>query len=344
MLFIRPIQSKDFQALLQMSVESGVGFTSLPVDEPLLREKINHSIKSFAGDAKTAGDQSYLMVAEDSETGEVVGTTAIDASVGLASPFYTYHLGKVVHASKSLDVYNVVDTLTLTNDYTGVSELCTLFLRESHREGVNGRLLSKVRFLFMAQHKHRFDDIVIAEMRGVSDEQGSSPFWEWLQEHFFSVDFPTADYLTGVGKKEFIAELMPKYPIYVSLLSKEAQAVIGEVHEKTRPALRLLEAEGFDKHGYVDIFDAGPTVQSSFSRIKSIRNSRLLKVIIGNIEKGEDQLVSNTKVEDFRACCAKVISDEFEQTIIIDAHTAAILQVNEGDELRCGALRHDEHE
>ncbi|MFN3589050.1 MAG: arginine N-succinyltransferase, partial [Spirosomataceae bacterium] len=50
-------------------------------------------------------------------------------------------------------------------------------------------------------------------------------------------DFPTADYLTGIGQKVFIAELMPKYPIYVSLLSKEAQAVIGKVHEKTRPAL-----------------------------------------------------------------------------------------------------------
>ncbi|MDQ7049279.1 MAG: arginine N-succinyltransferase [Enterobacterales bacterium] len=48
-------------------------------------------------------------------------------------------------------------------------------------------------------------------------------FWAWLEENFFSIDFPTADYLTGTGNKVFIAELMPKHPIYVSLLSNEAQ-------------------------------------------------------------------------------------------------------------------------
>ena len=68
----------------------------------------------------------------------------------------------------------------------------------------------------MAEFRERFADRVIAEMRGVSDEKGNSPFWQWLEEHFFSVDFPTADYLTGIGQKVFIAELMPKYPIYVS--------------------------------------------------------------------------------------------------------------------------------
>ena len=74
---------------------------------------------------------------------------------------------------------------------------------------------------------------------------GNSPFWEWLEAHFFSMDFPTADYLSGIGNKVFIAELMPRYPIYTNLLSQEAQDVIGHVHEKTRPALRLLEREGF---------------------------------------------------------------------------------------------------
>ncbi|MFA0697852.1 arginine N-succinyltransferase, partial [Vibrio sp. 10N.222.49.C9] len=93
----------------------------------------------------------------------------------------------------------------------------------------------------LAEHPHRFSKTIFAEMRGVSDEKGNSPFWEWLQEHFFSIDFTMADYLTGIGKKGFIADLMPKLPIYINLLSKEAQAVIGEVHDNTRPALKLLE-------------------------------------------------------------------------------------------------------
>ncbi len=48
---------------------------------------------------------------------------------------------------------------------------------------------------------------------------------------------------------------MPKLPIYINLLSKEAQAVIGQVHDNTKPALKLLEREGFCCRDYVDIFD-----------------------------------------------------------------------------------------
>ncbi|GGB19724.1 arginine N-succinyltransferase [Agarivorans gilvus] len=340
MLVIRPIQETDYPALLQMAVSSGIGFTSLPVDEPLLREKLAHSIRSFASDIDHPGDLHYLMVAEDTDSGEVVGTTAIDAAVGLNSPFYTYHLGKVVHASRSLNIYNVVETLTLTNDYTGVTELCTLFLQESHRQGQNGRLLSKCRFLLMAEHPHRFNDSVIAEMRGVSDEQGRSPFWQWLQDNFFSMDFPTADYLTGVGKKEFIAELMPKYPIYVNLLSKEAQAVIGEVHQKTRPALRLLEAEGFCKHGYVDIFDAGPTVECPLQLIESVKQSFKVSLSIGEPSKDAQQmLLTNARLKDFRACVAQIELHRQQPRAVISQQTANALQVSEGDSLRVGALR-----
>ena len=83
----------------------------------------------------------------------------------------------------------------------------------------------------MAQHPERFANKVIAEMRGVADEQGRSPFWEALGRHFFTVDFAQADHLTGVGDKSVVAELMPKYPVYVDLLPAEARAVIGQVHE-----------------------------------------------------------------------------------------------------------------
>ncbi|MFM2480982.1 arginine N-succinyltransferase [Celerinatantimonas sp. YJH-8] len=339
MLVVRPIRESDFPALLAMADESGIGFTSLPIDEPLLHEKISHSLQSFTHDRVHHPDNYYLMVAEDSETGEVVGTTAIEAAVGLSSPFYTYHLGKVVHASRSLNVYNIVETLTLSNDYTGVTELCTLFLKESHRHGNNGRLLSKCRFLLMAQAPQLFHRLVIAEMRGVSDLQGRSPFWKWLEEHFFSVDFPTADYLTGVGRKEFIAELMPKHPIYVNLLSAEAQAVIGQVHEKTVPALKLLEREGFSNRGYVDIFDAGPTIECSLENIRSIRESQQLSVVIGDVIGGEEKLISNCRINHFRACVAKVNINKNRSEVTLSSDTAKVLKVSDGDAIRLVALR-----
>jgi len=189
MVIIRPIQMADYDALHSIAVESGHGFTSLPINETLLKKRISHSEVSFNSDTKQPGDQGYLFVMEDTLTGQVVGTTGIEAAVGLDDAFYHYHIGKVVHNSRELNIYNTVETLTLCNDYTGATEICTLFLNESHRKDSNGRFLSRVRFLFMAEHTERFSDRVIAEMRGVSDENGRSPFYEWLEEHFLSIEF-----------------------------------------------------------------------------------------------------------------------------------------------------------
>lgn len=342
MYIIRPIRSSDYDALYAVAEESGIGFTSLPVNEELLTRKINKSLEAFTREVKAPGGESYLFVMEDSTTGEVVGTTGIEAAVGTEDAFYHYHLSKVVHASRELNIHNTVEILTFCNDYTGVSEICTLFLRETARGGLNGRFLSKVRFLFMEEHRERFAEIVIAEMRGVSDEQGRSPFWEWLEDHFFSMDFPTADYLTGIGNKVFIAELMPKYPIYVNLLSQEAQDVIGKVHKKTEPALRLLQEEGFSCRGYVDIFDGGPTVEARLSHINTAQRSRRATVHIDDqsaAQQGELSYIINTQIEAFRAVVADVSYDEHNDIAVISHKAAALLNVGEGDIIRFATVK-----
>lgn len=334
MIIIRPIQQRDYDALYRIAEESGHGFTSLPVNEALLKKRISHAETSFKKEVSHPGNEGYLFVMEDTETGQVVGTSGIEAAVGLEDAFYHYHLGKVVHSSRELNIYNTVETLSLCNDYTGASEICTLFLSESHRKGRNGRFLSRMRFLFIAEHAHRFADTVIAEMRGVSDEDGRSPFWAWLEEHFFSMDFPTADYLTGIGKKVFIAELMPKHPIYVNLLSKAAQQVINEVHPKTIPALKLLEAEGFSKRGYVDIFDAGPTVEANVNTVNTVLNSLRCQVIIGEVSNDNNYIICNTHVENFLAVQAPLSLRETAKQVVISKETANTLQINEGDWVR----------
>ncbi|NQZ12597.1 MAG: arginine N-succinyltransferase [Algicola sp.] len=339
MLVVRPIRKDDYSQLFQIAEESGHGFTSLPVNEELLRNKIARSEASVSKEVEKPGDEGYLFVLEDTQTGKVVGTSGIEAAVGMTDAFYHYHMGKVVHSSQTLNVYNTVDILTLCNDYTGMTEICSLFLRESHRKGNNGRLLSKSRFLFLAEHKQRFAETVLAEMRGVSDEDGKSPFWLWLEEHFFSMDFLTADYLTGIGQKVFIAELMPKIPIYVNLLSKEAQAVIGKVHDKTRPAMQLLKSEGFVNRGYIDIFDGGPTVEAYVDNIKSVRISRRLKVRIGE-STGETQeyLICNSKVVDYRATSLGLHVTCDSEEVVISAEVADKLLVCEGDMVRVAKM------
>lgn len=335
MLVVRPISMSDYDALHTCAVESGHGFTSLPVNEELLTNRIKHSEYSFTKpDVTSPSDEGYLMVGFDSETGEVAGTTGIEAAVGWDVPFYSYHISTIVHSSPKLNVNNVVKLLTFGNNYTGCSEICTLFLRPEFRQGLNGRLMSKCRFLMMAEHPHRFSKTIFAEMRGVSDEDGNSPFWQWLQEHFFSIDFTMADYLTGIGKKGFIADLMPKLPIYINLLSKEAQEVIGQVHEKTRPALKLLEKEGFTCRNYVDIFDAGPSVECDINNIDSVRNSVRVKVIVAEHSSSQDYLICNTSFENFRATAAKAAFNRENGSAIISPKVANALKVDNGDFIR----------
>lgn len=343
MIIIRPIQTTDYDSLYKIAIESGHGFTSLPISESILKNKISRSLSSFSKDVKMPGDQGYLFVMEDTDTGEVVGTSGIEAAVGLNNPFYHYHLGKIVHSSSELKVHNTVETLTLCNDLSGSSEICTLFLKEKARINSNGRFLSRFRFMFIAEHEERFSDKIIAEMRGVSDENGNSPFWKWLEEHFFSIDFPTADYLTGIGNKVFIAQLMPKHPIYVSLLSKDAQASINQVHKNTIPAIRLLESEGFTLSDYVDIFDAGPTISAQKRHVKTIQQSRqfMVKFVTESMAKDEKNssmqqrhIICNTKTENFRAVQIPTTICDNEKTIVIPKEVATHLLVKEGDLVR----------
>ncbi len=335
MLIVRPIKQTDYQALYTCAEESGHGFTSLPVNEQLLSDRISHSVSSFKKSAVTEpGDEGYLMVGCDFDSGEVAGTTAIEAAIGWDAPFYTYHISKIVHSCPKLGVNNVVKLLTFGNNYTGCSEICTLFLRPDFRFGLNGRLMSKCRFLMMAEHPERFSKTVFAEMRGVSDKDGNSPFWQWLQEHFFSIDFTLADYLTGIGKKGFIADLMPKLPIYINLLSKEAQEVIGKVHDNTVPALKLLEREGFVCRDYVDIFDAGPTMECDLVNIASVRDSFRAKVRVSEHSSSQDYLIANTSFENFRATAAKAAYDKETETVLLSEKVATALEVEEGDYVR----------
>jgi arginine N-succinyltransferase len=338
MMVIRPIQQGDLNGLMELAKSAGVGLTSLPVNEERLARRIARSERAFAGEAEKA-DQGYVFVLEDSETGNLAGICGIDAAVGLKETWYNYRVGTIVHSSEELGVYTKHDTLFLSNDHTGFSELCSLFLHPEYRVNKNGGFLSKCRFLFLAEFPELFAKTVVAEMRGVSDAEGRSPFWESLGRHFFSIDFAEADYRTGVGQKAFVAELMPKYPVYIDFLPKEAQEVIGQTHENTRPALAMLQSEGFRYEGYVDIFDAGPTVQAYASEIRAVRESRLLPVVVVQsvAEEGRQWvLVSNRSRTGFRVILIE--APVTGESLALTAEQARALNVEAGDTVRAVTL------
>jgi len=342
MFYIRPIAENDLPALLALSERTGSGLTSLPANAQRLAQRIERSIASFAGKAAQA-DACYVFVLVDGASAAVVGISAIEAAVGLSEPWYNYHVGTQVHASRELDVYTAAPTLFLTNDHTGNSELCSLFLDSRYRRARNGPLLAKTRLLFIAEFADRFAPKVIAELRGRLDPDGRSPFWEGLGRHFFVMEYSRADYLTGIGQKAFIAELMPRHPVYTTLLPAEAQAVIGEVHTDSQPARAMLESEGFRYEGYVDIFDAGPTLECFRDNIRAVRQSQVLPVAIGEENPVPDSLiedvlwlVASRDFERFRAIVAPAPARIARFPLL--PHAAAALGVGVGETVRAVPL------
>lgn len=333
MVVIRPVRLTDLDELVEMAALTGHGLTTLPMDRELLRRRIVTSLRSFMNMGELPAGEVYLFVMEDVETGRAIGTSGICSKVGGFEPFYSYRIETALHESPGLGVHKQIRVLHLVSEHNGPTEIGSLFLRPEYRKEGNGRLVSLSRFLFMAEHVECFDSTVIAEMRGVIDEQGHSPFWDALGRHFFEIDLPTADYLSMVNKR-FIADLMPKHPIYIPLLPPEAQAVIGQVHEQTRPALQLLLDEGFTTNGMVDIFEAGPVVTCPLTQIRTVSASRKAAIedIRDEAPTGELSLIANTAGE-FRACkgAVEVLPSG---ALCIGGACARALGVNVGDIIR----------
>lgn len=333
MLLIRPVTLEDVDPLLVLAHHTGFGLTTLPRDRAMLERRVRDSLRAFDANENDAprGD-AYLLVMEDRAAGELVGTSGMVAKVGGFEPFYAYRIETSVHESTTLGVRKEIQTLHLVLEHDGPCEIGSLFLHPDHRHSGNGRALSLARFLFMADHPSLFDPRVIAEMRGVIDRDGRSAFWDAVGRHFFDIDFPKADYLSIVNK-EFIGDLMPRHPIYIPLLPPEAQAVIGQVHDETRPAKHILELEGFRFSGMVDIFEAGPVMRCQRDAIRTVRDSHLTLVrdVVDAPVEGPVHLMSNTR-RAFRACHAPYATRE--RGLRLTRDVADALQVTPGDTVR----------
>ncbi|QSB54778.1 arginine N-succinyltransferase [Acinetobacter calcoaceticus] len=331
MMIIRYIEPKDVNDLYLLAQKAGFGLTSLQPNIEKLAARIDRACKTVAGELPKA-DQVYLFVLEDTELNKVVGVCGIEVALGLKEPWYNFHVGTQVHASEPLSVYKALPTLYLSNDHTNCSELCTLFLDPDYRLNKNGKFLSKVRFLFLSAFRQYFEETIVAEMRGYSDANGQSPFWNAVGHKFFDIEFTKADYLSGVGQKAFIAELMPRHPLYVDMLPDDAKAAIGIVHPNTRPAYNLLLEEGLRYKGYVDIFDGGATLQADIENLRAIKESQSVVIQIEqpeNIAVGDEPyIVANDDYENYRAIL--VYSKPYREKLQLTKEQAEQLNAENG--------------
>ena len=302
---IRAATDADLQPLYEMAKLTGGGFTNLPPEKPALRKKLERSHAAFARDAETIEDDLFVLVLENTATGDVRGTCQIFTHVGQRWPFYSYRLGTMSKHSAELGRTFRAENLSLVSDLEGSSEVGGLFLHPSERAGGLGLLLARSRYLFIRNHRARFGDRLLAELRGIIDEAGGSPFWDGVAGRFFGMNFQDADQFNAVHGNQFIADLMPKHPIYTAMLSDSARAVIGLPHPNGRAAMRMLENEGFAYENYIDIFDGGPTMTARTDTVRTIREARDMEV--SDVADGvEPALIATGRLAAFRACLGRV--------------------------------------
>jgi arginine N-succinyltransferase len=313
-----------------MAKLTGGGFTNLPADRGALVEKLAKSEKAFASEPDTPQDDMFLMMLENVETGQLRGTCQIFSRVGSEWPFYSYRMSILTQTSKALGKTFRNQTLTLCTDFEGSSEVGGLFLHPAERAGGLGMLLARSRYLFIKLHRQRFADKMLAELRGVMDESRGSPFWDGIAGRFFGMSFQEADEFNAMHGTQFIADLMPRTPIYTSMLPESARAVIGVPHPTGRAAMKMLERENFVFDCYIDIFDGGPTMSVATDEIRTIRESRELAVsAIHEGERGHVMMLASGHLAGFAAGYGSI---EIEgEDASIDSETAERLHLKVGD-------------
>lgn len=328
---LRAALPEDLPALYQMAKNTGGGLTNLPADRPTLKTKLARAEASFARAGDAPGDDLFLFVLEDLANGRVCGTCQIFAKIGSTWPFYSYRITSFSQYSQELDRTIRAEMLVLSTDLDGASEVGGLFLMPGERSTGAGALLARSRYLFMKMHRERFADRTIAELRGAQDETGGSPFWDGVAGRFFGMGFREADEFNAIHGNQFIADLMPKHPIYTAMLPESARTVIGLPHPSGRAAMRMLETEGFTHEGYIDIFDGGPTMVAPTDRIRAVREARELRVAgIEESAGGETGLGATGRLVDFRAAYVTIAGTE---AVTVDPAGAALLGLAEGDPL-----------
>ncbi|MEM9158986.1 MAG: arginine N-succinyltransferase, partial [Verrucomicrobiota bacterium] len=128
-----------------------------------------------------------------------------------------------------------------------------------------------------------------------------------------------------------LAGMVPRHPLYIQLLPKSVQAVIGKTHRDTIPAKAILEKEGFEAINEVDIFDAGPILQATTSKVRSVAQTKPFKIrslATDSDISGPPWHAANGKL-DFRACIA--MADTKDDSCVLSTSAANSLDLQTGD-------------
>ena len=325
MLILRPATTGDLGWLVDLAGK--LDLTNLPSDPEFLEERVGRSLESFAGRLEDWRRGIYVFVLEDTESGRCIGSSTILAKHGTPeAPFYWLEVSTEERSSAELRKRFVHTKLQLRSTEDGPTEIGGLILDPAWRgqPGKHGKALSIVRFAYMGQHPDRFESYVIAEMLSPFDAPGKNRLWDAFGARFTGLSYREADRLS-IRRKQFIADLFPRDPVYATLFPKPVQAVIGETAAPA--ATRILEQLGFHYLNQVDPFDGGPYYGAARDAIASVRERRVL--ILPGLPSGEETtsegplaLISAEGARGFRATVLPV--DEEGSPIVPKRHREAL--------------------
>ena len=301
---IREARPRDLKSLLQLS--RLLDSINLPTEERELARLLRRSMLSFRGERVHPREGIYLLVLEERATEHIVGTSLIIAKHGTPEfPHYYLEMATDERYSKTLKKMFRHTYLTLHHSMDGPTEVGGLVVDPAHRHHSArvGKQLSFVRFLYIAMHRDRFEDQVIAEMMPQLTEDGGSPFWECYGKRVTGLSFREADKLS-MKDKEFIEALFPPVPLYLCMLPPEVQALIGKVRPESEGAVHLLERIGLRFLHHIDPFDGGPfygTRVEETTLVQEFRRYHVLTEPTFQREGGYELLIGWEGKKGFRA-------------------------------------------
>ncbi len=207
------------------------------------------------------------------------------AQAGAASDALRFHfrVGKLVHVSDELPLYNPQQILLMGNDLCDAVEITDLAVDPQAQEGalklahllkaivaeqaaliggdaggigVGARTSTATATVTDAPSPSR---PLMVELQGHRDAQGGSPFWRGLGGRFL----PEQGNAPGVGPtwRRDLADLLPALPLYASLMDDESCGCIGRAGPAAATAMEALRSAGFRPSAYVKIDDGGPCWQ-----------------------------------------------------------------------------------
>ena len=341
MFLIRQATLEDLPTLLKLA--KMVHFLNLPADRDIIATKINRSRLSFAERQDDPRHRQFMFVLEDSETGNVIGTSAAISCISWKGwPHVFLEVKKRHFYSNDLQQGQSHVTLEFGTDESGPSEVGGLILApgyRGHKEKL-GSLLSLIRFHFIGLHKKWFAQRILAELMGPVTPDSRTLLWEYLGRRFINLSYQEAD-LFCQHSKEFMTNLWLRGEIFASILPPDARALIGKVGEETLAAKGMLDRQHFHVTTHVDPFDGGPYLEADRDSIPMVRDTKEYKLLaFAKRESGVMAFVSHSSKEHgFRA--VRTLCQIRTGGVEISKAAADTIHAREGE--RVGVSLHAEH-